>query len=47
MNVPAVQNRLMYITGGNQDFTRTSTGGVELAEILVECMHSRRFDLGH
>ena len=45
MDLPTALNILAYITSGNQDFTRTSTWVVELAEILAECLHPRWFDL--
>ena len=45
--LPAVKNRRVYITDGNQYFNRPGPRVVESAEILAECLHPDVCDYGH
>ena len=46
-HLPAVQNKRVYVTDGNQYFNRPGPRVVESAEILSECLHPGSFDFGH
>jgi len=46
-SLPAVKNKRVYITDGNQYFNRPGPRVVESAEILAECLHPDVCDYGH